>query len=242
MGLFAGAFGAVRNPLGHDHVEWSDPAEAAEMVLLADSLIRQLDRVSAVEPCCRMRSPARASDLPGHHRELSGPQAVVVGAYRRAARLHERQRHRTRCEPNARSASNILLTAALAARTLRVSLPPSRTLETHSRRRLGGGLERRFERPERGHQVKMRSDSQRPSSTCTITPYRDGPLIVRGPVRLQDMHGREIVVERDPVALCRCGHSRIRPLCDGTHKLSRFKAPSEREDGRASEGARAGSG
>ena len=51
---------------GHDHVEWSDPAEAAEMVLLADSLIRQLDRVSAVEPCCGTRSPARASDLPGH--------------------------------------------------------------------------------------------------------------------------------------------------------------------------------
>lgn len=45
MELFAGAFGAVRNPLGHDHVEWSDPTEAAEMILLADLLMRQLDRV-----------------------------------------------------------------------------------------------------------------------------------------------------------------------------------------------------
>jgi CDGSH-type Zn-finger protein len=59
-----------------------------------------------------------------------------------------------------------------------------------------------------------------------ITPYRDGPLIVRGPVRLQDMHGEEITVRRDTIALCRCGKSRIRPLCDGTHKLSRFRAPS----------------
>lgn len=45
MELFAGAFGAVRNPLGHDNVEWADSTEAAEMVLLADLLMRMLDRV-----------------------------------------------------------------------------------------------------------------------------------------------------------------------------------------------------
>ena len=60
---------------------------------------------------------------------------------------------------------------------------------------------------------------------CTITPYRDGPLLVRGPMRLQDVEGNEIRVERETVALCRCGRSRIRPLCDGTHKLTRFQAP-----------------
>ncbi len=71
----------------------------------------------------------------------------------------------------------------------------------------------------------------------TITPYRDGPLIVRGPVRLQDMHGAEIVVERETVALCRCGRSRIRPLCDGTHKLTHFRAPSGLESGREPAGS-----
>jgi CDGSH-type Zn-finger protein len=69
------------------------------------------------------------------------------------------------------------------------------------------------------------------SEPVVITPYRDGPLIVRGPVRLQDMHGQEIAVHRDTIALCRCGKSRIRPLCDGTHRLSRFRAPSELETG-----------
>jgi CDGSH-type Zn-finger protein len=59
-----------------------------------------------------------------------------------------------------------------------------------------------------------------------ITPYRDGPLLVRGPFRLQDQDGREIDVGRDTVALCRCGKSRIRPFCDGSHKLVRFSAPS----------------
>ena len=67
------------------------------------------------------------------------------------------------------------------------------------------------------------------SEPVVITPYRDGPLIVRGPVRLEDMYGREIAVDRGTIALCRCGKSRIRPLCDGTHKLSRFRAPTELE-------------
>jgi CDGSH-type Zn-finger protein len=66
----------------------------------------------------------------------------------------------------------------------------------------------------------------------TITPYRDGPLLVRGPVRLQDMHGREIEIERATFALCRCGKSRNRPFCDGSHKLVRFSAPSDAEAGR----------
>jgi CDGSH-type Zn-finger protein len=64
-----------------------------------------------------------------------------------------------------------------------------------------------------------------------VTPYRDGPLLVRGPVRIQDQDGEEIVVEREVVALCRCGKSRTRPLCDGTHKLVHFRAPSGMEEG-----------
>jgi CDGSH-type Zn-finger protein len=76
--------------------------------------------------------------------------------------------------------------------------------------------------------LAARSDT----SPVTITPYRDGPLIVRGPVRLQDMHGTEIVLERETVALCRCGRSRTRPFCDGTHKLTHFRAPTGLENGR----------
>jgi CDGSH-type Zn-finger protein len=62
--------------------------------------------------------------------------------------------------------------------------------------------------------------------TATITPYRDGPLLVRGPFRLSDQDGNEIEVGRRTVALCRCGKSRMRPFCDGTHKVIRFSAPS----------------
>jgi CDGSH-type Zn-finger protein len=61
---------------------------------------------------------------------------------------------------------------------------------------------------------------------ATITPYRDGPLIVRGDFRLLDQDGAEIDPGRDTIALCRCGKSGIKPFCDGTHKRSGFSAPS----------------
>jgi CDGSH-type Zn-finger protein len=68
------------------------------------------------------------------------------------------------------------------------------------------------------------------SDEALITPYRDGPLLVRGPFRLADQNGDEIEIGRETVALCRCGRSRTRPFCDGTHKLVRFRAPSGAED------------
>ena len=62
--------------------------------------------------------------------------------------------------------------------------------------------------------------------------YRDGPLIVRGPFVLEDQDGQPIDPGRETIALCRCGKSRMRPFCDGTHKLVRFRAPSAAESGR----------
>jgi CDGSH-type Zn-finger protein len=60
---------------------------------------------------------------------------------------------------------------------------------------------------------------------ATITPYRDGPLIVRGDFRLLDQDGGEIDPGRRTIALCRCGKSGIKPFCDGSHKRSGFSAP-----------------
>jgi CDGSH-type Zn-finger protein len=57
-----------------------------------------------------------------------------------------------------------------------------------------------------------------------VTPYRNGPYLIRGPFTLIDQDGNEIETGRRVVALCRCGHSRIRPFCDGTHKATGFRA------------------
>ena len=75
-----------------------------------------------------------------------------------------------------------------------------------------------------------RDGKPRAMDEATITPYRDGPLLVRGPFRLLDQDGNEIEVDRGTVALCRCGKSRLRPFCDGSHKVVRFRAPSGTED------------
>jgi CDGSH-type Zn-finger protein len=69
-------------------------------------------------------------------------------------------------------------------------------------------------------------DESAQGSGATITPYRDGPLIVRGDFRLLDQDGGQIEPGRETIALCRCGKSGIKPFCDGSHKRSGFSAPS----------------
>ncbi len=47
MELFAGSIGTFKNPPSHRQVNYGDPTEASEVVLLADLLMRLLDRVQA---------------------------------------------------------------------------------------------------------------------------------------------------------------------------------------------------
>jgi CDGSH-type Zn-finger protein len=74
--------------------------------------------------------------------------------------------------------------------------------------------------------VAALAEPSAPDDRTTITPYRDGPLIVRGDFRLVDQDGGEIDPGRATIALCRCGKSAIKPFCDGSHKRSGFSAPS----------------
>jgi CDGSH-type Zn-finger protein len=51
----------------------------------------------------------------------------------------------------------------------------------------------------------------------TITPAANGPLILSGNVTLFTGSGRA-AWKGDKVALCRCGASKNKPFCDGSHK------------------------
>lgn len=59
-------------------------------------------------------------------------------------------------------------------------------------------------------------------ATTVIRVTSEGPLLVRGPLRLVDERGREVYTRRRVNALCRCGRSAVQPFCDGTHKIVPF--------------------
>ena len=58
----------------------------------------------------------------------------------------------------------------------------------------------------------------------TINVQQDGPYVVEGAdVKLQDWNGNEYdPPNRASFALCRCGRSTSKPLCDGTHSRVGF--------------------
>jgi CDGSH-type Zn-finger protein len=58
----------------------------------------------------------------------------------------------------------------------------------------------------------------------TIHATKNGPYLVRGPIELFDTTGNKIKVEKETIALCRCGGSTTKPFCDGTHSKIGFQA------------------
>ena len=58
-----------------------------------------------------------------------------------------------------------------------------------------------------------------------INTTKNGPLEVSGGAKLFDHTGKEYVEDQiDPIYLCRCGASKNKPFCDGSHKEIGFKA------------------
>lgn len=59
----------------------------------------------------------------------------------------------------------------------------------------------------------------------TIKCRPNGPFLVTGPITLQDAQGKVYdLTGKENVALCRCGDSKHKPFCDGTHKTCGFVA------------------
>jgi CDGSH-type Zn-finger protein len=70
------------------------------------------------------------------------------------------------------------------------------------------------------------------SARTTIRPELNGPLIVRNLGKLSNSKG-ESLATRPIVALCRCGGSKIKPYCDGTHASNGYtsaKSPERTPD------------
>ena len=63
----------------------------------------------------------------------------------------------------------------------------------------------------------------RPSLSLTEDPQAkaSGPIWVKGGVRIESADGK-VYEPRNRVTLCRCGRSRNKPFCDGSHIRARF--------------------
>ncbi|MFC2115126.1 CDGSH iron-sulfur domain-containing protein [Bacteroidota bacterium] len=53
--------------------------------------------------------------------------------------------------------------------------------------------------------------------TTEFKVLKNGPLQVSGNFVLKSMGGK-IIESKDPIFLCRCGGSKNKPYCDGSHR------------------------
>lgn len=67
---------------------------------------------------------------------------------------------------------------------------------------------------------------EQPAATTTVTPLRDGPLLVLGEIEVKREDGTVEVLPR--ATLCRCGQSEHKPFCDNQHLAIGFRAPGEK--------------
>ena len=60
----------------------------------------------------------------------------------------------------------------------------------------------------------------------TIRLRENGPLVIQGPIRIIDHLGNAFLIPpgKDTIALCRCGQSKNKPVCDGSHRACGFVA------------------
>jgi CDGSH-type Zn-finger protein len=58
-----------------------------------------------------------------------------------------------------------------------------------------------------------------------MIPIHDGPLIVRGRLRMLDPESGGVIAEETRLALCRCGKSENQPFCDNSHRRTHFDEP-----------------
>jgi CDGSH-type Zn-finger protein len=77
------------------------------------------------------------------------------------------------------------------------------------------------------------AELERPAG-MTIAPEHNGPYLVSNVPLLTNSRG-ETLSARTEMALCRCGHSRMKPFCDGSHAQANFnsgKSPDRTPDHR----------
>ncbi len=61
---------------------------------------------------------------------------------------------------------------------------------------------------------------EKKTTKCTV--FDNGAILIEGDFEIVDAQGNKIE-SPNPAYLCRCGHSKKKPFCDGMHREMKFK-------------------
>ena len=62
-------------------------------------------------------------------------------------------------------------------------------------------------------------------ASTRVSVFNNGSIRIEGDFEIVDQEGRPFgLAGRTRVSLCRCGHSKTKPFCDGTHKTIGFQS------------------
>ena len=67
---------------------------------------------------------------------------------------------------------------------------------------------------------------EKPTIDCPET----GPFVVKGLRKLTDAENQPVPMQKEVIALCRCGESQNKPFCDGTHADIGFSGENQRSE------------
>jgi len=70
---------------------------------------------------------------------------------------------------------------------------------------------------------KPRATVKKKSKFARVQILKNGPVLITGNFIVRDPRKKKIKIENEVVALCRCGGSKKKPFCDGTHQTIGFK-------------------
>ena len=175
------------------------PGEHAQAAAarLRDSVVRPLEEITGMpgggdDPAAASGAPEPSGPAPEADPKASGGESELSGRLRELALVATRLRVRFPDQAELAEAAAAMQDLALARADAGSVADLQGTLEA-----LQSGLEPK------------------------IQAARNGPYLVTGASDLSDWLGRPLPV-RPQMALCRCGGSQIKPLCDGTHARNGF--------------------
>jgi|APMed6443717190_1056831.scaffolds.fasta_scaffold70547_2 uncharacterized Fe-S cluster protein YjdI len=70
---------------------------------------------------------------------------------------------------------------------------------------------------------KPRKSVKLKSKFARVQILKDGPALVTGNFIIRDSKKKKIKIENEVAAICRCGASKKKPFCDGSHLAVGFK-------------------